>query len=55
MKTGILTYHHTKNYGSWLQTYALYKKLKELGVDIEVIDYRCLAIEKREKTRRLSF
>lgn len=55
MKTGILTYHHTKNYGSWLQTYALYKKLKELGVDIEVIDYRCLAIEKREKPEDFHF
>ena len=48
MKTGLLTYHHTKNFGSWLQTYALYKKLVDLGVDIEVIDYRCPAIEKRE-------
>ena len=48
MKTGLLTYHHTKNFGSWLQTYALYKKLVDLGVDVEVIDYRCPAIEKRE-------
>lgn len=48
MKTGLLTYHHTRNYGSWLQTYALYEKLRELGVDVEVIDYRCPAIEKRE-------
>ena len=55
MKTGILTYHHTKNYGSWLQTYALYKKLKDLGVDIEVIDYRCNAIEKREKPSKFHF
>ena len=55
MKTGLLTYHHTKNYGSWLQTYALYEKMKELGGDVEVIDYRCPAIERREKPENFYF
>lgn len=49
MKTGLLTYHHTRNFGSWLQTYALFEKLREIGVDVEIIDYRCPAIEKRER------
>lgn len=48
-KVGMLTFHDTNNFGSWLQTYGLYKKLLDLGVDIEVIDYQCNEIIKREK------
>lgn len=48
MKVGILTYHDTKNFGSWLQAYALQKKCIDLGYDAEIIDYHCPAIEKRE-------
>ncbi|MFQ4142097.1 polysaccharide pyruvyl transferase family protein [Chlorogloeopsis sp. ULAP02] len=40
MKIGILTYHHTLNYGATLQAYALYKTLEQLGHDVEIIDYR---------------
>lgn len=32
-----------------LQTYALYKKVNDLGYNCKVIDYRCPAIEKRER------
>lgn len=38
-KIGIITLHNTNNFGSWLQTYALYKKLRDNGIDVEVIDY----------------
>ena len=53
MWTGILTYHHTTNFGSLLQTYALFKKVTELGFECEVIDYRNKAVEARETPRRL--
>ncbi|MFN6571206.1 polysaccharide pyruvyl transferase family protein [Dendronalium sp. ChiSLP03b] len=40
MKIGILTFHHTTNYGATLQTYALWTTIKSLGHDVEIIDYR---------------
>ncbi len=40
MKIGILTFHFAHNYGAVLQVYALQEKLKELGHDVEIIDYR---------------
>lgn len=52
-KVGLLTYHHTTNFGSLLQTYALYKKVQELGYECEVIDYRNEAVEKREFVKKL--
>lgn len=48
-KIGILTFQDTNNYGSWLQTYALYKCLDNQGLDIEVINYQCSELIKREK------
>lgn len=41
MKIGILTYHRTINYGTFLQCYSLVKKLQKeyANIDIEVIDY----------------
>ena len=39
-RIGIVTYHRPINYGAILQVYALQKKIKELGVDCDVIDYR---------------
>lgn len=47
-KIGLLTYHHTTNFGSLLQTYALYDTVVRWGFDCEVIDYRNEAVEKRE-------
>lgn len=49
MKIGVLTYHDTTNYGAALQEYALAKTLNEYGCDCEVIQYRCKAVENREK------
>lgn len=38
-KVGLITLHRVVNYGSVLQAYALQEKIKELGYDIEIIDY----------------
>ena len=40
MKIGIITFHHTTNYGATLQTYALSKILGLWGHNVEIIDYR---------------
>lgn len=40
MKITLLTIWHVKNYGAELQTYATVKALKELGFEVEVIDFR---------------
>lgn len=40
-KVGVITFHNYDNYGAILQSYALQKKLKELGTEPEIIDYRC--------------
>lgn len=39
MRVGILTVHRLPNFGSVLQTYALYHSIKSLGHDCEIIDY----------------
>ncbi len=39
-KIGIITMHTPINYGSYLQTFALSKTIKELGYDVEIINYR---------------
>lgn len=48
MKTGIITFHDTTNYGATLQSYSLYKAVHDLGYDCEIIDYQCENIQKRE-------
>ncbi|MEM1239563.1 MAG: polysaccharide pyruvyl transferase family protein [Cyanobacteria bacterium P01_H01_bin.26] len=40
MKIGIITFHHTTNYGATLQAYALSKALSAWGHSVEIIDYR---------------
>ena len=40
MKIGILTFHHTANYGAVLQSFALSTFIRSLGHDVEIIDYR---------------
>lgn len=39
MKVDLITLHNVKNYGSALQTYATQTLLKNLGCDVEVINY----------------
>lgn len=38
MKIGIITIHHSCNYGACLQSFALYKYLELLGYTVEIID-----------------
>ncbi|NER78111.1 MAG: polysaccharide pyruvyl transferase family protein [Leptolyngbya sp. SIO1D8] len=40
MKVGIITFHHTTNYGATLQAYALWETIKKQGYKAEIIDYR---------------
>lgn len=40
MKIGILTFHHTTNYGATLQAYALFQTIKKQGHNVEIIDYQ---------------
>ena len=45
-KIGLLTYHHTTNFGSLLQTYALYRTVIGMGYSCEIVDYRNIDAEK---------
>lgn len=45
---GLLTFQDTNNFGSYLQTYGLYKKVVDLGYDCEIIDYKCPALVRKE-------
>ena len=49
MKIGILTFHHSRNYGAVLQAYGLQEVLLRMGHKVEVINYRNTAIEERKK------
>ena len=55
MKYGILTIHETLNYGSALQTYGLYYGMKGVGLDVEVINYRCKKIYEEKKSNRNNY
>lgn len=48
-KIGIITFHSVPNYGAMLQAYALQEKLKSLGFETEIIDYKNAKIENRYK------
>lgn len=54
-KIGLLTFHDTTNFGSWLQTYGLYYTIRSMGYECDVIDYKCDEIVRREIPGRLSF
>jgi hypothetical protein len=43
-KVGVITFHNYDNYGAILQSYGLQAKLKELGLEPEIIDYDCAYI-----------
>lgn len=40
MKVNVITFHFAHNFGAVLQCFALQEKLRELGYDVEVINYR---------------
>lgn len=46
-KIGILTFHKSINYGSVLQTWALYNLLTNAGYDVEIIDYEPMMYKKK--------
>jgi len=54
MKIGILTFHRAHNYGAVLQCFALQDILKEMGYEVEVIDYRQPYIEDYYSVVRMS-
>ncbi len=45
MKIGILTFHNAHNYGALLQAYALRTKLRNMGYDAHIVNYRNEKIE----------
>lgn len=49
-RIGLLTIHDTLNFGSMLQTHALYQAVNSLGYDIRLIDYKNKAIQQRESS-----
>ena len=55
MKIGLLTFHDTNNFGSYLQTFGLYKKIVDLGYNCEIIDYQCQSLIKREIPQPFEF
>ena len=55
MKIGLLTFHDTNNFGSYLQTYGLYKKIVDLGYECDIIDYQCDSIIRRELPKPFRF
>lgn len=50
MKIGLITYHHSINYGAVMQSYATCRALRELGHEVELIN-----IEQPEKKSSRSF
>ena len=55
MKIGLLTFHDTNNFGSYLQTIGLYKKIVDMGYNCEIIDYQCESLIKREVPQSYKF
>ena len=53
MKIGILTFHRSINYGAYMQSLALSHEIKERfpSLEVEIIDYTSLAMEKNYKVR----
>ncbi len=53
MKTGILTFTHTSNYGAVFQAYAMQTLLNGLGIDNEFIDYFSPEVLKKHDPKML--
>ena len=54
MRTGIITYHNAINYGAVLQAYALQQVLLGMGVQCDIIDYSCPAVDKQYRRKKIS-
>ena len=50
-KIAIITFHRAINFGAVLQTYALSSYLKNLGFEVDVLDYRSKSLEDSYKTK----
>ena len=50
-----MTFHTALNFGAVLQTYALYKTIKDKGHDVKVIYYRAHFNEKRFAPKPISY
>lgn len=50
-RIGILTFHHANNYGAVLQAFGLSDALKEMGHEVEIIDYRPLVARELYESR----
>lgn len=51
MKVGIITFHHTTNFGATLQAYGLWQAIKNQGHEVEIIDYRPALATKYYRSR----
>ena len=54
MKTGILTFNRTLNYGAELQAFALRVAIQRHCPEVEMVDYQCDAVTRRERPRNPS-
>lgn len=50
-RIGILTFHHANNYGAVLQAFGLSDALKEMGHEVEIIDYRPIVARELYESR----
>lgn len=53
-KVGIITFHNAHNYGAVLQAYALQEKVKELGYETFIVNYKNQQITKQYKLIKYS-
>ena len=54
-KVGIMSMQRIINYGSYLQAYGLYNTIRQLGYDVEFIDYHYeCSLVKSKKNRLLN-
>lgn len=50
-KVGLITFHHVPNFGAFLQAWSLVQVMQGLGCDVEVIDYRPPALERKGRRK----
>lgn len=49
MKIGIITFHRANNYGAVLQCFALQEALKQVGYNVQIINYKQPFIESKDR------
>lgn len=53
MRIGILTFHNAINYGAVLQAYAMQRAILKLGIECEIINYSCAAVERQYRRKKM--